>query len=71
MQWRTDFVTDNGNHILDLHGLAITEPVAQEEALNHYPGLVTNGLFARRGADVLISAHADGVRLRNKTATSA
>ena len=70
-EWRTDFVTDNGNPILDLHGLAIRDPVALEEALNHYPGVVTNGLFARRSADVLISAHADGVRLRNKTATSA
>ena len=57
--WRQDaagkgVVTDNGNVILDIHGLAITEPVALESALNQIPGVVSVGLFARRPADVVI-----------------
>ena len=59
---REGFVTDNGNLILDVHGLQITDPVALESALNQIPGVVTNGLFARRGADVLLLGHADGVQ---------
>ncbi|RNF85873.1 ribose-5-phosphate isomerase RpiA [Montanilutibacter psychrotolerans] len=47
-------VTDNGNAILDIHGLAITDPVALEAALNQIPGVVSVGLFARRAADVVI-----------------
>lgn len=47
-------VTDNGNFILDIHGLAITDPVALESALNQIPGVVAVGLFARRAADVVI-----------------
>ncbi len=47
-------VTDNGNVILDIHGLAITDPVAMESALNQIPGVVSVGLFARRPADVVI-----------------
>ena len=47
-------VTDNGNAILDIHGLSITDPVALESELNQIPGLVSVGLFARRGADVVI-----------------
>ena len=47
-------VTDNGNFILDVHGLAITDPVAMESALNQIPGVVAVGLFARRAADVVI-----------------
>lgn len=47
-------VTDNGNAILDVHGLAITDPVALETALNQIPGVVSVGLFARRPADVVI-----------------
>jgi ribose 5-phosphate isomerase A len=60
--WREGFVTDNGNDILDVHGLDIEEPAALETALDGIVGLVTNGLFARRGADVLLLATAGGVR---------
>jgi ribose 5-phosphate isomerase A len=51
---RRGFVTDNGNHILDVHGLAIHDPVRLESELDHLVGSVCNGLFARRGADVLL-----------------
>ena len=47
-------VTDNGNVILDIHGLAITDPLALEQAINQIPGVVSVGLFARRPADVVI-----------------
>ncbi|MDR1854558.1 MAG: ribose-5-phosphate isomerase RpiA, partial [Azoarcus sp.] len=49
-RWREGFVTDNGCHILDVHGLTIAEPEKLEAALNQIAGVVTNGLFARRGA---------------------
>lgn len=52
--WREAVVTDNGNWILDVHGLRITDPVAIEQALNQIPGVVSVGLFARRPADVVI-----------------
>jgi ribose 5-phosphate isomerase A len=59
---RAGFTTDNGNVILDVYGLSITEPAALEERINHITGVVTNGLFARRGADVLLLASPDGVQ---------
>jgi ribose 5-phosphate isomerase A len=59
---REGFTTDNGNIILDVHGLQIMNPVELETALNHLPGVVTNGLFARRGADVLLLGTPDGVQ---------
>ncbi len=52
--WRQGFVTDNGNDVLDLHGLHIEQPVELERRLNEVPGIVTVGLFARRKADVLV-----------------
>lgn len=52
--WRDGVTTDNGNWILDVHGLSITDPVALERALNQVPGVVSVGLFARRPADVVI-----------------
>ncbi|MCK0512144.1 ribose-5-phosphate isomerase RpiA [Aromatoleum buckelii] len=58
---RDGFVTDNGNLILDVHGLMITSPRALETELNQIVGVVTNGLFARRGADVLLLATPAGV----------
>jgi len=58
---RTGFTTDNGNVILDVHGLAITDPVALEDAVRRLVGVVTVGLFARRGADVILMAGDDGV----------
>jgi len=59
---REGFVTDNGNLILDVHGLSITDPVGLEDHINQIVGVVTNGLFARRGADVLLLAAPDGVQ---------
>ena len=52
--WRDGVVTDNGNWVLDVHGLAITDPVGMERDLNQIPGVVSVGLFARRPADVVI-----------------
>jgi ribose 5-phosphate isomerase A len=52
--WREGYVTDNGNHILDVHGLRITDPAALERELNQIAGVVTVGLFAARPADVLL-----------------
>lgn len=59
---RERFTTDNGNLILDVHNLKILNPVEVEERLNHIPGVVTNGLFARRPADVLILGTAQGIK---------
>jgi len=59
---REGFVTDNGNLILDVHGLTISDPVALESELDHVVGIVTNGLFARRGADVLLLSDPAGVK---------
>lgn len=62
-RWREGFVTDNGNHILDVHGLTIGDTVALEGELNQIAGVVTVGLFARRPADVLLVGTADGVQV--------
>lgn len=58
---REGFTTDNGNVILDVHGLSILNPVELETALNSIAGVVTNGLFARRPADVLLLGTPGGV----------
>jgi ribose 5-phosphate isomerase A len=63
---RENFKTDNGNLILDCHGLTILDPVALEAELNGIAGVVTNGLFARRGADVLLLGTPDGVKTYNR-----
>ncbi|MCH8100705.1 MAG: ribose-5-phosphate isomerase RpiA [Proteobacteria bacterium] len=60
--WREDFVTDNGNHILDVHNLQITIPLDMEARINAIPGVVTVGLFADRGADILLVGNDSGVR---------
>lgn len=60
--WREGFVTDNGNAILDVHNLNIVDPPALEADLNNIAGVVTNGLFAMRPADVVILGSADGAR---------
>lgn len=52
--WRQGVVTDNGNWILDVHGLSIAEPLVLERELNQIPGVVSVGLFARRPADIVI-----------------
>jgi ribose 5-phosphate isomerase A len=60
--WREGFVTDNGNHVLDVHDLAISNPLEMEARLNQIPGILTVGIFAQRPADVLLIAGDDGVR---------
>jgi len=57
--WREGVVTDNGNWILDVHGMRIADPVGLERTLNQIPGIVTVGLFAQRPADIVI---VDGVQ---------
>jgi ribose 5-phosphate isomerase A len=59
---RAGMTTDNGNLILDVHGLSIADPVELEARINQIVGVVTNGLFAGRGADLLLLATADGVK---------
>lgn len=58
---REGFVTDNGNVILDVHGLSITDPKALEAQINNWPGVVTNGIFALRPADVCLIGGKNGV----------
>ena len=62
---REEFTTDNGNIILDVHGLKILNPAELEMDLNHITGIVTNGLFAKRGANMLILGTNNGVRIIN------
>jgi ribose 5-phosphate isomerase A len=59
--WRSGTVTDNGNHILDVHGLRITDPPGLERTINQITGVVTVGLFAARPADVLLVGSDSGV----------
>ncbi len=59
--YREGVVTDNGNQILDVHGLQIADPVALEQTINQLAGVVTVGLFARRPADVLLVARDSGI----------
>jgi ribose 5-phosphate isomerase A len=59
---RKGAATDNGNLILDVRNLTILNPVELEGTINQIPGVVTNGLFARRPADVLLLATPDGVK---------
>ncbi|MCJ7591417.1 MAG: ribose-5-phosphate isomerase RpiA [Woeseiaceae bacterium] len=64
--WREGFITDNGNHILDVHGLHIPNPLEMEARINRIPGVVTVGIFADRPADILLVSGDDGVReMRN------
>ncbi len=65
---RENYKTDNGNLILDCHGLTILDPVSLEAELNNIAGVVTNGLFARRGADVLLLGTVEGVKTYRKKA---
>ncbi|HEY5643122.1 MAG TPA: ribose-5-phosphate isomerase RpiA [Woeseiaceae bacterium] len=60
--WREGFVTDNGNHILDVHDLQISNPLEMEARINRIPGVVTVGIFADRPADILLIAEDRGVR---------
>lgn len=61
-KWREGVVTDNGNVILDVHGLSIVDPLDMEARIDRIVGVVTNGLFAARGADVLLLGSANGVQ---------
>ncbi|MDH5621166.1 MAG: ribose-5-phosphate isomerase RpiA [Gammaproteobacteria bacterium] len=64
--WREGFVTDNGNHILDVHDLQISNPLEMEARIDRIPGVITVGIFAQRPADILLISGDDGVReLRN------
>ena len=60
--WRDGFITDNGNHILDVEDLQITNPLEMEARINGIPGVVTVGIFAHRPADILLVAGDSGVR---------
>ncbi|MGE4658315.1 MAG: ribose-5-phosphate isomerase RpiA [Gammaproteobacteria bacterium] len=59
--WREGFTSDNGNQILDVHNLAVTNPMELETRLNQIPGVVTVGIFANRKADTLLVGQEDGV----------
>jgi len=61
--WRMGFTTDNGNVILDVSGMSIVDPVALEAKINQLAGVVTVGLFARRGADIILLGTDAGVRM--------
>ncbi|MGE0188235.1 MAG: ribose-5-phosphate isomerase RpiA [Steroidobacteraceae bacterium] len=61
--WREGVITDNGNLIIDVHGLSIVDPLSLETQINQIAGVVTVGLFAHRPADVLIVGSADGVKV--------
>ncbi len=63
-QWRENFITDNGNVILDIHHLSIAEAIKWETALNQIPGVVSNGLFALRPADILLIGSGQGVETK-------
>jgi ribose 5-phosphate isomerase len=61
-----DFTTDNGNIILDVHGLTINDPIEMEAKINQIVGVVTNGLFAKRPANILLLGTSDGVKTYSK-----
>ena len=64
--WREGFITDNGNHILDVHDLQISNPLEMEAYINRIPGVVTVGIFAERAADILLIGGDNGVKeIRN------
>ena len=61
-EWRQDFVTDNGNWVLDIHNLDLVDPVRMEKTINNLPGVVTCGLFALRPADLVLIATGEGIQ---------
>lgn len=61
--YRQGFITDNSNVILDVHNLQILNPIELEQTLNNIPGVVTNGLFAKRGADKILIANDKGIEI--------
>jgi len=60
---RENFITDNGNHILDIHNLDITNPIETETEINQIPGVMTVGIFARRPADILLIAEENTIKI--------
>ncbi|CEO38162.1 ribose-5-phosphate isomerase RpiA [Photobacterium kishitanii] len=64
--YREGVITDNGNIILDVYNMAITDPKAMEDSINALPGVVTVGLFAHRGADVLVVGSPEGTKIIEK-----
>ena len=64
--YREDFMTDNGNQIVDVHNLNITNPPEMEERFSRIPGVVTVGIFAHRGADIILTADKNGVNTLRK-----
>lgn len=62
-EYREGVVTDNGNVILDVHHFAIMNPVEMEKELNNVPGVVTNGIFALRAADIIIVGTPEGAKI--------
>lgn len=60
-EYRSGVITDNGNVIIDIHNMNIVDPKTLEQQINHIPGVVTNGLFALRGADAVLVASAQGI----------
>ena len=64
--WRENFLTDNGNEIIDVHNLKITNPSELEATINQITGVVSVGIFAKRSADILLVANNDGIKEINK-----
>jgi len=64
--WREGYVTDNGNHILDVHNLEIMKPLELEQTINNIPGVVTCGIFALRPADVCLLGSEAGIRTESR-----
>jgi len=60
---REGFITDNGNLILDVHGMHINQPDVLEETLNNMPGIVTNGIFSKQRAEIGLFGSADGLKI--------
>lgn len=61
-EWREGFTTDNGNWILDVHNLDLLDPVRMEKTINNLAGVVSCGLFALRGADLVLIASEEGIK---------
>ena len=63
--YRSGFITDNGHQIIDIHNLKINVPFETENQLNNMPGVVENGIFSNRKADIIIEANENGVEIKN------
>lgn len=64
-EYRENVITDNGNVILDVHHLDLSQPIQMEEKINNIVGVVCNGLFAKRGADLVLMASSEGITVIN------